>query len=327
MLILLLAMACSKAQLPLGVEPVSTLEVTAIDPEGRNVDSAKVFLNGKLVGMTPYRNEELKAGLIAIRVEKEGFRLFTSQLVVQQEQTYSIEAVLTPLDPTEGELLITVNQDSALVKVKDANDNVVVETYERTSKHVLPAGAYVVSAEKPGFPMAVQAVNVVVGQTVSVHLELVDNSQPPSLDFQVVEDTVEVGSMVTLTWQSDGVRVIIDQGIGERGPSGTEQMVCTQPGTKVFTATAYSAEDVATERKDSVYVVPKTVIPPTLEFDASPDTLMFGEPVFLQWHTNGFQVAIDQGVGLRGPDGTEEVVFQNPGKKVFTAIAFGEDDT
>jgi len=46
----------------------------------------------------------------------------------------------------------------------------------------------------------------------------------------------------------------------------------------------------------------------------------------LSWFTDGKYVIIDQGIGTRGTEGTEELVFQSSGTKTITAIAYGYND-
>lgn len=323
----LLIIGCSKSQLPLAPEPLSTLLVTAIQSNGESIDSAQVYLDGKLAGNTPYKNEEVQSGFHALRVMKEGFQFYTEQIFIEKGQSHNIEAILVPIPSSEGELVITINQDSAVVMVKDVNENIVVQTEERESSHLLPAGPYFVSGEKEKFPKVVKAVEVIAGEATVVNLELFPpESEAPSLVFRIAEDTVQLGESINLSWQSNGYQVIIDQGIGVRGPIGSEKIVCSAPGLKVFTATAYGENNFTTERKDSVYIVTKTTTPPSLDFSVILDTVQFSEPVPIQWQSDGYQVVIDQGVGVRGPIGYEEVYFANPGKKVFTATAFGEEN-
>lgn len=325
---LIVALGCSKAQLPLTSDANTSLEVVAISSSGEDIDSAQVFLNGDLVGLTPFQKESIQPGLLSLRVVKTGFQFFTKQLLISEGQFYSVEAVLRAMPANEGELLVSTNRDSVLVTVQDSNNDTVVETYERISAHVLPAGAYTLSGEKQGFPKVVKTADVVATKTTTVNLDLIAENQdePPTLEFSIVEDTVQMGETFNLKWNSDGYQVIIDQGVGTRGPNGSEKLVTPTPGMKIFTATAYGDGNLTTEKKDSVYVVPRTSTPPTLEFSVAQDSVMFGEPALIQWNSDGYQVAIDHGVGVRGPAGSEEVYFNNPGKKVFTAIAYGEDN-
>lgn len=318
------AFACSKADLPTAPGPDTTIEVAALSESGTAIDSAKVFLDGNQVGFTPYQHPNVQPGLHAIRVTKDGFKFYTEQLLVESGKIYSVEAVLVSLAPSSGELVVTVNRDSAQVLIKDAQNNTVAETNERSSSHTLLPGTYTVSAEKSGYPMAEKTADVVAGKTTIVTLDLTSAAQPPTLSFDIAEDSLQVGESLTMTWQSDGYQVIVDQGIGTRGPNGSERVLCSTPGVKVFTATAYGDDNLTTQQKDTVYVSPKTSSAPTLEFSVAQDTVEFDQPALIEWESNGYQVVIDRGVGVRGPMGSEEVNFTNPGKKIFTAVAYGE---
>ncbi|MFQ5603632.1 MAG: PEGA domain-containing protein [bacterium] len=325
--IAIVCLSCSKAQLPIAPELKTTIEITAINLDGQTIDSVQVYLDGKLAGLTPYTNSRIQTGLHSFRLMKEGFLVYTHQLLIEEGQFYNIEAVLSPLPSNEGELLITVNLESTLVVVKDVNENTVVETHSQSSSHILPTGAYIVSGEKPGLPKVVKAVDVHASQTSIVNLELaLPEDDPPSLEFIVAEDTVQIGAPINLSWQSNGYQVILDQGIGIRGPSGSEKVICNAPGMKVFTATAYGKNNLTTSKTDTVLVVVPAVEPPSLTFSVLADSVEFGDPVQIEWSSNGYQVVIDHGVGARGPIGSEELFFKNPGKKVFTATAYGENN-
>lgn len=324
----LFILGCSKAQLPLTPASPTILQVTAVDSTGQEIPAADVFLNGQKVGVTPYKNENLQPGLVTLRLVKEDYFIYTEQLIVEQGAQYSIEAVLKRLPPTDGQLLVTVNLDSVQVVVKDANNNVVAQTTEKTATFVLPAGAYLVVGEKEGCPPAQQAVQIVAGQSYVVNLNIEQpHYAPPSLDFAIAEDSIQVNQPFQLSWNSDGSQVIIDQGVGTRGPSGTETLTLSTPGKLVFTATAYGENNLTTQVKDSIYIVPERFEAPELEFEVVQDSVTFGEPVQIQWQSNGTQVIIDQSVGPRGPVGSEEIMFENPGRKVFTATAYGEHNT
>ncbi|MFQ5652049.1 MAG: PEGA domain-containing protein [bacterium] len=325
--IIIIVAGCSKADLPLTPETPTLLTVTAIDPNGGRIDSADVFIDGAQAGKTPFRAEDIRPGLHALRVSRAGYQAHTEQFVVDQGRVYVIEAVLQPLPPGEGQLIVSVNQDSVVVRVKDTNNRVIVETFERTSVHNLDPGTYLVTGEKSGGSKVEEQVEIRVGETSVVHLDLQKGpGVPPALTFWITEDSVKLGEAVNLHWQSDGVQVIIDQGIGVRGPNGSDRVICEAPGLKVFTATAYSVDALTTEKKDSVYIAPETATPPALTFSIQQDTVEFGMPADLEWQSDGWQVVIDHGVGTRGPVGSEEVNFGNPGMKVITATAYGDEN-
>jgi len=214
-----------------------------------------------------------------------------------------------------------------LIFVKDVNKNVVVRTTERTSNHTLASGAYIVSGEKEGCEKVEIAIEISAGKSTAVNLELFDTTvEAPDLEFSIKEDTVALGETMNLSWNSNGYQVIIDNGVGVRGPNGSEKVVCPSPGLKIFTATAYSVDNVTTEKKDTVYVAVITQQPPELNFSIARETVVYGEPVLIEWQSDGWQVVIDHGIGVRGPTGAEEMQFANPGKKILTATAYGENN-
>lgn len=320
------AIGCSKADLPMTPDPVTTLTVTAITADGDSIDSADVFIDGSMAGHTPFNAQDIQPGLHALRVSRSGFLAYTDRLVIDEGRVYAVEAVLEPLPPGEGQLVVSVNRDSVLVQILDANDELVTESFERAFALSLPPGNYTVLGKKNEEIMAEKEVEIITAQTSVVVLDLRDEpGEPPSLSFSILEDTVQVGEAFNLEWQSDGAQVIIDQGIGVRGPTGSEKVVCQTTGMKIFTATAYSVDDLTTQRKDTIHIAPKSEMPPGLSFDVAQDTVDFGEPALLMWESDGLEVVIDRGVGSRGPQGSEEVNFTNPGKKVFTATAYGAE--
>ncbi|MFQ5709791.1 MAG: PEGA domain-containing protein [bacterium] len=325
-LILPALIGCSKAQIPLAPQTDAMLKVTTIQPNGAPIDSAKVFVNDQLAGYTPFQQEGIPTGLLTLRVAKEGFQLYSEQVFINPEEKHSIEAVLVPLVSNEGELVVTIDQDSAMVLVTDSKGNTMGQSQERESVYVLSSGAYIVSGEKAGFSKEVVAVGIKGGTSTVVNLQLTPAAShtPPTLEFEIAEERVQLGEAISLSWQSDGYQVVIDQGVGTRGPNGSEKIICSSAGLKVFTATAYGTSNVTTQESDSVLVVPESV---NLDFDVLPDSVDYGEVVPIQWNSDGYQVIIDQGVGTRGPSGYEEVSFENPGKKVFTATAYGQDNT
>ena len=147
----------------------------------------------------------------------------------------------------EGELVITVNEDSALITVKDLHETLIAETNERYSSHTLVPGHYLVFGEKEGKQPFSELVEVISGKETVHHVELSSlRADAPSLSFSVASDTVEYGEAVLIEWQSNGFQVIIDQGVGTRGPVGSEEVIFANPGNKVFTATAYGQDNLLT---------------------------------------------------------------------------------
>ncbi len=323
----LAAIGCSKADIPVApTTPQTTLHVTAINDEGQAVDSADVFFDGTRVGVTPYQNRVLSPGLHSIRVSENGYQIFTNQILVVQGQSYAIEALLERIPAGEGQLVVSANLDSVRITVTNSNDELVIETFEQLSTHILLPGRYRVSGQKAGCPHVTEEVEIVAGETRTIFLRLLAQQTQPTLQFSITEDTVTTGEAVNLSWQSDGVRVIIDQGVGERGPNGSEKIICSTPGKKVFTATAFSQDNLTTEVRDTVYVEVSLVAPPALQFEVVQDTVEIGEAFDLRWQSDGHHVVIDQGVGVRGPNGNDSIVATRVGQRVFTATAYNSDN-
>ncbi len=321
------ALGCSKAELPLGPSSPTTLNVVAIDDAGTRLDSAQVFIDGSFAGTTPFSSQNIVPGLHSLRVTSTGFSIYTEQLLVEDGQSYNIEVLLSKLPPGAGQLLVTVNIDSARTQVQDAAGNIIFETMERAFAQEFMPGMYRVCSKKDDLPAVEQEVQIEKGKTTKVNIEFEQpGGVPPNLSFNVVQEHVKPGQAIDLSWQSDGVQVIIDQGIGLRGPTGAEVVTASETGMRVFTATAYSFDNLTTQVSDSVMITAERAIPPSLDFSVEEDSVEFGQPVSLAWHSSGRQVVIDQGVGTRGPDGAEELVFRNPGRKVFTATAYGNDN-
>ena len=147
---------------------------------------------------------------------------------------------------------------------------------------------------------------------------------PPTLDFSVTPEFVEFGNALNVAWSSDGYQVIIDQGIGVRGPYGTEEMTFSSPGWKVFTAVAYGENEQTTIKVDSVFInEPVSPETPAIWL-AVVDSAEVGSPVLIEWHSqNAEQVDVDY-VSLPGLNGKSEVIFYSEGRRVITATAYNQ---
>jgi len=318
--------ACSKAELPTATLTTTTLSVNAVTEVGGSLDSAKVFLNGGMIGHTPLNIEQVNAGLYAIRVARPGFKIFSEQIFIEEGLDYSIEAILGELQPDQGQLLVTVNRDSALVQIFNEAGELFLETDKNASVHTLSPGNYLVTAEVQNCPKAEARIDVLPNEVVSVNLYLADAGVAPTLNLSFQQDSVLVGDNIRMSWNTDGQYVIIDQGVGSRGSSGAETLNFETPGARIFTATAYGINNMTTQATAQVVVYDIQPEPPTLTFSIEQDSLEFGEAATITWQSNGRQVIIDRGIGSRGPSGSEEVAFINPGTKIFKATAYGENN-
>jgi len=225
----------------------------------------------------------------------------------------------------EGELVITVNEDSALITVTDIHETLVAETTDRFSSHILVPGHYLVFGEKEGKQPFNALVEVLAGKETVVQIEL--SSPPadaPSLSFSVVADTVEYGKGVLIEWQSNGFQVIIDQGVGTRGPVGSEEVIFANPGNKVFTATAYGQDNLLTIKQDSILVkeAPAPILPVMMLSTTSLVTVDASAKI--TWFSQNADYLVVDYVDNPDSQGSEEITFSTPGLRIVTATAYNQ---
>ena len=237
-----------------------------------------------------------------------------------------------PAQPQPPTIYLTVNPDTISVgeKINLAwrSTNATLVNVDYVPQAALNGSAQV-QLDVPGNQVICAKAFGLGGQAVAQVAVFVHEVTAPQLTFTISPDTIVIGLSAVLRWQTNGYKVIIDRGIGARGPIGEEEINFNTPGDKIFTATAYGARDLTTSRQAMVYVkeaTPPPLAAPELTFTISPDTVEFGQPAVLRWQTNGYQVIIDRGIGARGPIGEEEINFSTPGDKIFTATAYGARD-
>lgn len=147
-------------------------------------------------------------------------------------------------------------------------------------------------------------------------------TNPPSLNFSVSQPIVEYGDPVTISWASDGYQVVIDQGVGVRGPVGTEELYFENPGEKIFTVIAYGTHQTTTTKTDSVFVnEPEQPELPAVWL-AVVDSVEVGQPALVEWHSrNAERVDVDY-LQTPGLNGRNEIVFNSEGRRIITATAY-----
>lgn len=146
----------------------------------------------------------------------------------------------------------------------------------------------------------------------------------PQLEFTVLADTATFGEAVSIQWNSTGHQVVIDQGVGPRGPVGTEEVHFSNPGKKLFTATAYGRDSQFTIQRDSIFVkeAPQPILPVILL--SVTREVAVNQPVTVSWHSqNANHVAIDY---VENPtlQGSAQVTFSTAGTRIIKATAFNE---
>ncbi len=327
---------CSKAPLPTDpnqpgdpkiISPTK-LKVTAIQEDSQNVDSAQVFINGKAVGFTPLEYQTEETGLVTIRVQKPHFQIYSQNILVPEQETVFIEALLKQVPNRKGQLLITVNQDSCHISVNDINGNLVYQTLGQETALVLESAGYFVKASKLGYQPSARATRVLTDSITIENIQLVPTNEYPAPEVWLsVPESVQVNQPVLVQWQTQNTtRIDIDY-LENPGLNGKREIIFTTPGQRIISATGYNAYLATTVVETVMIYMPPAGVeqPPRLLFEVSPQIVTVGQPILLKWKTNGYQVILDQGVGSRGAEGQEEVSFNNSGKRIFTAIAYARN--
>lgn len=331
---LFIVSACSKAPLPTAPGPNSdpnsragNLFVAATNDMGQPIDSARVYLNGQFLGFTTLTRKNVDPGVHSLRIQKDGFEIFMQSVAIGAAQSVYVEALLKKLPSNKGQLLITVDQDSALTTLTNARNELIGVTFSREKTFVLEAGGYFLKTEKPGYRLIHLAVEIPVDSIVIENLRLEKLMQPQLPEIiLVVPDSATVNQPVVISWETKNAdRVDIDY-IENPGLSGRREVAFRSQGWQVINARATNQHGTSIVA-DSIFIYQNTVQPrtrPQLSFQATPAEVEVGEPVRLVWSSDALYVIIDQGVGLRAASGTEEIIYQTPGAKIFTAMAYGE---
>ena len=162
--------------------------------------------------------------------------------------------------------------------------------------------------------------------TRTVNLKVGQQEPPPTplptIALNVNPREVGINQDVTLYWESRNANSVSVDFVPQAGLSGQYLLRFSTAGEYVITATAHGDGG---EASDSDTVKVHSAEAPWLEFNATPKVAEYGSPISISWSSNGYQVIIDQSIGIRGPQGSEEVYFENPGTKIFTAVAYGEN--
>ncbi len=338
MLLQLSVWGCSKAPLPTDGNPgesetnenLGKIIVSSTNYDGEPIDSASVFWDSQFIGYTPLTNEKVQSGVHALRVQKKGFEIYSESIIIENAQSVYVEALLKKLPINKGQLLITVDQDSAITILTNSQNDVIDLFYTREKVYVLDPGGYFLKTEKPGFRLVHMALEIKADSVVikNIQLEKIYNPELPLIALEV-PDSGRVNEPILISWESNKAEKIDIDYIQNPGLSGKREIIFYTPGMRYIRAIARNKAGISS-MVDSVFVFEHNTSsdkPPSLAFYVTPDSVEFEQPVRVNWNSNGYQVIIDQGIGVRGSSGSEEVMFINPGIKIFTAVAYGEDRT
>lgn len=410
LMILLFILGCEMESKP--TEPnlegydFGVMKVITVDILGQKVDSAKVFLNGVFKGYTHITIDSIPFGIHTLRVQKIGYEIYSENIVVENDLIINKAITLHKLPLNTGQLLVTVDQDSAQTTITDISNEIVEQTLSRELSLTLEAGGYFIRCEKRGYKLvsiaveikidSITIVNIILDKIINpvlpqivliipetgrvnepvliswestnasrVDIDFIENPGlngkrevifnsigkyyikafaynqfgqesvidsifikeipkiSPTIELQVLPRIVYIGDIATISWNTTNATKVEVDYVPNPGLSGQWQVQFFQIDTIFINAHVWGPGGEARD-SDTLFVIEGQ--PPSLEFSVSPDTVEFSEPVLLNWNSDGYQVIIDQGVGKRGPVGSEEIMFTNPGKKVITATAYSQNN-
>jgi hypothetical protein len=136
-----------------------------------NAIGADVFLDEGYVGTTPWRADAIETGTHSVRVEIDGFVPFSTDFVLEHDESLRIEAVLTELP---GDIVITCLHDDVLVFLDDPANGPVgtCSTGRSLTLTDVEPGVHRVWGGRDSEQTPIQYVTVHGGRTVPVSLSL-----------------------------------------------------------------------------------------------------------------------------------------------------------
>ncbi|NOZ62105.1 MAG: PEGA domain-containing protein [Calditrichaeota bacterium] len=327
-------LSCSKAPLPTQTNEgniekqnnVGKIIITAIDLNGDALDSANVYWDGKFIGLTPLEKNDVVTGTHTVRVQKTGFELYSEFITINSTETSFIEAILKKLALNKGQLFVTVDQDSVVTTVTDADNNVVDLFFDQVRSLVLDPGGYFIKAERPGYRIFHVAVEIRIDSIViqNIHLEKLENSELPEVVL-ALPDSGQVNVPVAIAWESSRAERLDIDYVPNPGLSGKREIVFQLSGMKYIRATAYNNAGSVTSL-DSIFIadpVNDPGTPPTIDVSVQPKNIQAGESATIRWQShNAVNVSVDFVVGA-GLSGAWQVKFDTPGVYPIEARATG----
>lgn len=154
-----------------------------------NPDQARLMLNGREVGATPYRGE-LTEGKYKLRFERAGYSPLEQTVTLSRGENFKMEYTLTPLP---GGISISSVPEGAAIFVNDKKRGVTPCVLTD-----LPAAVYEVRAEKDGYDPVTRKVEITSGYKDEIKLVLLSSTGELELDIrpagvEVMLDGKELG--------------------------------------------------------------------------------------------------------------------------------------
>jgi PEGA domain len=157
---------------------------------------ASIYLDNKLVGVTPYTIKGVLPGQHAILLTSLGYASYTSQVSVQPDQVTSVYAILLP-KPTvallTGSLAVSSTPTGATIYLDDRQVGVTPYTIPAVS-----AGQHSVLMTYPGYEGYIRQVTVQPGKTTPLYAILLQKTPIASSTGSIKITTTPAGATIYL---------------------------------------------------------------------------------------------------------------------------------
>ena len=328
-IIMMLVWGCSKAPLPpesgvnLQNNGVGILKISTVNSQGLTVDSTKIFLNGDFIGYSPVSVNSLSFGIHTLRAQKQGYELYSENITIENNLPVNKEIILHNLPINTGQLLITINQDSAKTTITSSNNEIINQAEVRELLLTLDTGGYFIRCEKSGYTLVLKAIEIKVDTITieNIHLQKLEHNSLPQVAI-VVPDSGRINEPVLISWESANANNVDIDYIENPGLNGKREVNFQSTGKHYIKATAYNQiEQVCAVDSIFIYKVPNVL--PTIKVTVSPDRIYANEVVTIGWRsTNATEVAVDY-VPSPGLSGQWQERFYNSGTIIVYAYAYG----
>jgi cytoskeletal protein CcmA (bactofilin family) len=140
-----------------------------------NVDIARIYLDGEYYGRTSanrsVRIENIREGTYELRITKEGYLDYITNMRIKPGQTYYLDVRLE-VEQREGAIAINCNESNARIFVNGVYETTTSANQPRIIDE-LQEGVYEIAVIKDGFRTWLDEARVYPGETTSVYVNLV----------------------------------------------------------------------------------------------------------------------------------------------------------
>ena len=156
----------------------------------------------------------------------------------------------------------------------------------------------------------------------SAVVSVVTPGQKPTVAFNAQPTRIVLGASAVLSWSTSNATSVSISGVGTFAANGSVKVTPSSTATYTATASGPSGSAVSTT---TVTVASSQNPPPTISFNAQPNTIPSGSTVVLSWTTSNATSVSIQGLGSFPANGSTNVA---PGATTtYTATAEGAGGT